>query len=90
MFPDGAKVSSDIPATLSVGADYKITPKFTASTGIHYYWDKGVGYGKTIDGVEVDNSEIIDNNYLEWGLGLEYGITDKLLSVVAICWQKQG
>ena len=79
MFPDGAKVSSDIPATLSVGADYKLTPKFTASTGFHYYWDKGVGYGKTMDGVEVDNSEIIDNNYLEWALGLEYGITDKLL-----------
>lgn len=78
MFPDGAKVGSDMPAMFSIGVGYKVTPKFTASTGFHYYWDKGVSYGKTFEGEAVDNKEIIDNNYLEWALGLEYGITEKL------------
>jgi long-chain fatty acid transport protein len=79
MFPDGAKTSSDMPALLSLGVDYKVTPKLSASGGFHYYWDKGVNYGKTDENhQEVDNSEIIDKNYFELAVGLEYGITDKI------------
>ncbi len=91
MFPDGEKVSNDLPAMFSLGIDYKVTPKFTASTGLHYYWDKGVSYGKTNDaGEEIDNSDIIDNNYFEWGLGLEYGISDKLFISLGYLLAKTG
>lgn len=80
MFPDGEKVHNDLPAMMSIGAEYKITPKFSAAAGLHYYWDKGVSYGKTLNGVQVDNDEIIDDNYLELSLGLEYGISEKLFA----------
>jgi long-subunit fatty acid transport protein len=75
---DGDKVDNDMPAVLSVGIDYKVTPKLTAAAGFHYYWDKGVNYGKQIDYEYVDNSEVIDDNYYELAVGLEYGLTDKL------------
>jgi long-chain fatty acid transport protein len=79
MFPNGQKIDNDLPAMLSLGVNYKIIPKLTASAGFHYYFDKSASYGKTLNGEYVDNSKVIDNNYYELGLGLEYGITDKLL-----------
>jgi long-chain fatty acid transport protein len=90
MFPDGAKVDADLPAMLSVGAAYKVTPKFSASAGLHYYWDKQSSYGKKINNVEVNNSKIIDNNYIELGVGLEYNLTDKLLASVGYLLAKTG
>ena len=52
MFPDKAKVAADMPAFLSVGVDYLATQDFHVSLGVHYYWDKGVDYGKNgwVDG----------------------------------------
>jgi len=75
---------------LSLGGDYKITPKFTASAGFHYYWDKIANYGHTHNGEELDNEDIIDNNYYELGLGLEYGITDKLFGSAGYLFAKSG
>jgi long-chain fatty acid transport protein len=77
MFPDGEKVHSDMPAMLSVGVNYNTVSRISAAAGFHYYWDKGVNYGKTIDHVNVDNADIIDKNYYELSLGLEYGLTKK-------------
>jgi long-subunit fatty acid transport protein len=80
MFEDGAKISNDMPAMFSIGANYKVTPKLSAAGGFHYYWDKGVSYGKTDDEhAELDNKDIMDHNYWELALGLEYGIGEKLL-----------
>lgn len=79
MFPDGAKTRSDMPALLSVGASYKATPKLNIAGGIHYYFDKSADYGKAIGGERVDNSEVIDNNFIEIALGLEYDLTDNFL-----------
>lgn len=79
-FPDGESFNNDMPALLSVGADYKFTPKFSATAGIHYYWDKASDYGKkNAYNQYIDNSTIIDKNYFEAGLGLEYHITDGFL-----------
>lgn len=79
-FPDGESFNNDMPAMLSIGADYKFTPKFSATAGVHYYWDKASDYGKkNAYNQYIDNSTIIDNNYLEAGLGLEYHITDGFL-----------
>ncbi len=79
MFPDGAKTRSDMPAKLSVGAAYRATPYLNISGGIHYYFDKAADYGKTIAGSPVPNDQVIDNNFIELALGLEYDLTDNLL-----------
>ena len=81
MFVEDSTVHGDMPAYLSIGAEYQILPKLSASAGFHYYLDKGVNYGKTLDatGEQVSNDKIIDNNTYEIGLGLEYDITEKLL-----------
>jgi long-subunit fatty acid transport protein len=79
MFIQDSIVNSDMPAMLSAGVQYIIIPRLTASAGFHYYFDKSANYGKTLDatGEEVDNDQVIDDNYYELALGLEYGITEK-------------
>jgi len=80
MFPDGAKTRSDMPALLSVGASYPVTDKLTASLGVNYYFDKDADYGKKDTlGKFVSNKSVIDKNYYELALGLEYSITEKFL-----------
>ena len=79
MFPDGAKTRSDMPAMLSVGAALQATPKLNIAAGIHYYFDKSANYGKTVNGNPVANDVVIDNNFIEAALGIEYSLTDKLL-----------
>lgn len=91
MFPNGAKIRNDMPAMLSVGADYKITDRFSATAGFHYYWDKLCSYGHTdSEGNMIENADIIDNNYFELGLGLEYAITPKLLGSLGYLYAKPG
>lgn len=79
MFPDGAEVPSDMPAMLSVGAAFDATKKLKVSGGFHMYFDKGAEYGKKIDGAYVKNDKVMDKNYMEYALGLEYALTDKFL-----------
>ncbi len=79
MFPDGAEVPSDMPAMLSVGASFKATEKLEISAGVHSYFDKGAEYGKMINNAYVKNDQVMDKNYLEFALGLEYKLTDKFL-----------
>ncbi len=38
------------------------------------YFDQNVDY----DGSETDDIDMIDNNFLEYGLGVEYGLSEKL------------
>jgi long-subunit fatty acid transport protein len=79
MFPDGEKTRNDMPALFAVGFDYKITDKFSVASGFHMYFDKSADYGRKLNGVHVDNDEVIDRNSTEFALGLEYKVTDKLL-----------
>jgi len=90
MFPDGVKTRSDMPAMLSVGAQYKLTPKFSASAGFHYFWDKAANYGKTLEGARVANSDVIDHNYIEAALGLEYDINGRLIASLGYLMSKTG
>ena len=79
-FPDGAKTRSDMPAMLSIGASYPVTSKLNATLGYNYYFDKNADYGKKdATGVAIPNSAIIDKNYYELALGLEYNFTEKFL-----------
>jgi len=92
MFPDDAKVRSDMPGMLSVGVNYSPLSKLTLAGGLHYYFDKPAYYGKyevdvegnpviDDDGVSwvmVNNEDYIDKGYMEYGLGIEYGLMNKL------------
>ena len=79
MFIQDSIVHSDMPAMLSVGIGYEIIDNLKAMVGFHYYFDKSANYGKTLDAeptINVTNDKVMDNNYFEIGLGLEYGITE--------------
>lgn len=90
MFPNGEKVKNDMPAMLSVGVDWGATSKLNLSAGAHYYWDKTVSYGHKLNGVAVDNSEIIDNNFYELAAGLQYKINNFILLSGGYLYAKTG
>ena len=82
-FADGAMVRSDIPALLSVGAQYEVTENIRAMVGANYYFDKDAKGSATA--VSDDTYEItlgaewdIDEN---WTVGIggqrtQYGFAD--------------
>jgi long-subunit fatty acid transport protein len=79
LYPDGAETPSDIPSMLSVGVGFKATDKLKLSGGVHYYFDKGAEYGKKLNGEFVKNDKVMDKNFWELGLGVEYEINEKWL-----------
>lgn len=76
MFVDGQVTKEDIPAMLSIGLDYRIADPLKISLGYHTYLDKTTRQ-------ELDNKNTfattIDNNFWEFGIGLEYDINDNFL-----------
>jgi long-subunit fatty acid transport protein len=70
IFVNGQTVVGDMPAMLSLGIDLKPTKKLLISGSFNEYFDKNVNYNG------YDNE--IDRNFLEFGLGLEYSLSDKL------------
>ena len=90
LFTDGDISRSDMPALLSIGASYPLTSKLTASLGYNLYFDKSADYGKKIGGEFVTNESVIDKNYYELALGLEYNITDKFLVSAGYLLAKTG
>jgi len=65
---------ADLPAILFLGFEYKPVEKLTLSGTFNYYFDKNVDY----DGQKNVDIKMIDKNFLEFGLGAEYGINEKL------------
>ena len=74
IFVDGEKVVADMPALLAIGAEYKPSSKLSLAGSINVYFDQNVDY----DGSETVDIDMIDKNFLEYGLGAEYGLTEKL------------
>jgi long-subunit fatty acid transport protein len=68
-YADGAKVRSDIPALLTLGAQYEITDDVRAMVGGVYYWDKDAKGSPVKKG---------DNTW-EANFGVEWDVTDKVL-----------
>ena len=68
-YADGGKVRSDIPALLTLGAQYQFTDAFRAMAGFHYYWDKDAQGSPIKKG----------NNTWEALLGFEWDVNDKIL-----------
>ena len=70
MYVDGRKVVADMPAMLSVGASLNPMDKILVSAGVHYYFDKNNDY----DGNPNQDVEMIDKNFIEYALGVEYKV----------------
>lgn len=68
LFPNGVKVHNDIPAILSFGAEYALTPEFKATVSFNYFFDKDADW----DGREA----FIDSNSWDLGVGAEYRLSD--------------
>lgn len=73
----GTSIRSDIPASLSVGAEYSLLPNLRLDAGFNYYFDKDAnvfGY----DGTTVYNKqELLDGDPWEILLGAEWDIDEK-------------
>lgn len=79
LYPDGVETPSDMPANLSVGISFKPVSKLNLSAGYHFYLDKSANYGKKLNNIFVENTEVIDNNFWEAAFGVEYELSDRLL-----------
>jgi long-subunit fatty acid transport protein len=90
MFPNGEKTPSDMPALLTMGASYKLFDKLKVSGGFHYYFDKSVNYGHTLNGDIVDNKQLINKNNYELALGFEYNLNEKLLLSTGYLYTNTG
>ena len=69
VYADGAKVRSDIPAILSLGAQYAISDNVRAMVGGVYYWDKDA------KGTPIKKGD----NTWEANFGIEWDVNDKIL-----------
>lgn len=74
IFVDGEKVIADMPALLAVGVEFSPMEKLKVAGSFNTYFDQNIDY----DGSETEDIDMIDNNFLEYGLGVEYGLSEKL------------
>ncbi len=74
MFNTGAVTNADMPAFLSIGAAYQFTKKLNVTIGYHTYFDEKTGWATDDDG-----NPMVSGNFNEYGLGVEYAVTDKFL-----------
>lgn len=74
IFTDGGTTIADMPAMLAAGIEYKPMKKLLVSASMNYYFDKNVDY----DGSDLLSVNMIDKNFQEYALGLEYSLTKKL------------
>jgi long-subunit fatty acid transport protein len=98
MFPNGAKTHNDMPAMISVGVDYKVSPTLRLSLGSNLYFDKAANYGHNTDDdlnsstpvVPLSNQDIISRNGMSIQGGLEYNVSEKLLVSCGYVYANQG
>jgi long-chain fatty acid transport protein len=76
MFPNDSTTNADMPAMLSVGIDYRIIEPLKISVGYHSYFDKQTQQAKD---AQDGGQPVIDRNFFEVGLGLQYDINENFL-----------
>ena len=74
LFIQDSVAIADMPAILAVGVNFKPIDKLMLSGSFDYYFDKNVDY----DGQKKVDLNMIDKNFLEFGLGAEYSLSEKL------------
>lgn len=70
-FDNGVNTPNDLPAILSVGAQYEILPKWRAMAGMTYYFDKNAG-------MKDNKQKHLTHNTREFLAGMEYDVLDRL------------
>lgn len=70
-FGDGVNTPSDIPAILSIGAQYSITPKWRVMAGYNTFFDKNAG-------MSGNKQKTLRHNTHEITAGMEYDVVDRL------------
>ncbi len=72
LYPDGVNTPNDIPAFLSVGAEYDLTKSWKVSGGYHHFFDSDAKMAN-------DKQQYIKGGINEYMVGSEYKINDMLL-----------
>ena len=72
LYPDGVNTPNDIPAFLSVGAEYDITKSWKVSGGYHHFFDSDAKMAN-------DKQQYINGGTNEYLAGSEYQINDMFL-----------
>ena len=81
-FPDGVETPNDIPAWLSIGAQYEVIPSVKVSAGYHHFFDSDAKMAKVKDpatGDLVGKQNFIDGGMNEYLLGVEWQINPMFL-----------
>jgi long-subunit fatty acid transport protein len=74
IFKEGDVTIADMPAMLALGASVKPMDKLTVAATFNTYRDMKVDY----DGSDVKYVNTIGHNFMEYGLGAEYAVNEKL------------
>jgi long-subunit fatty acid transport protein len=82
MYTDGEKHRHDIPSQIVIGGTYNPIENLLITTGFHSYLDKNANW----EGKEKE----LDHNSWEFGLGLEYGFTEKFKASAGWLKTKSG
>ncbi len=77
-YRDGYTVKEDIPALLTLGAQYEILPSLRVMAGYHHYFDKQASQ-------EGGSNELLKSGSREFLAGVEYDITERVQ--VSAGWQ---
>ena len=72
MFADGVKTNSDIPALLTLGAQYEVIPNVSVSAGYHHFFDSDAKMAN-------DKQQYINGGINEFLLGAEWQINKLFL-----------
>jgi long-chain fatty acid transport protein len=71
IFVDGSTYKADMPAMLAFGAELRPIDRLMVTASLNTFFDKNLD-------TKAINENTIDKNFLEYGLGAEFGLTDKL------------
>lgn len=82
LFPDGETFRADIPAILSLGLEYAITPPLRFMISYTTYFDTSADW----DGDE----EFVDSNSYDIAVGFEYDITESFLISAGFMFTQVG
>ncbi len=70
-YDHGVNTPNDLPAILSGGAQYELTPKWRVMGGVTYYFDKDAGMAN-------DKQKYLSHNTMEYMAGTEWDVLDRL------------
>ena len=92
-FDDKVKTPYDLPALLTIGAQYDVLPSVTVSAGYHHFFDSDAKMGKVKDfhtGEMVEKQKYINGGINEYLFGAEWRINKMFLVSGGIQFTRTG